>query len=79
MFILWWGLQILFVGLKLGRIIDWQWWQVLLPVEISVTIFVAVVTFSITAGLFHAHFMKTDSNYALQHHLKALADKYKRR
>ena len=24
-------LTVLFVGLKLGKVIDWSWWQVLLP------------------------------------------------
>ena len=27
-------LQVLFIGLKLGHVIDWAWWQVLIPVEI---------------------------------------------
>ena len=27
-------LQILFIGLKLGNIINWPWWSVMLPYEI---------------------------------------------
>jgi hypothetical protein len=25
------GLQLLFIGLKLGKVIDWSWWLVLSP------------------------------------------------
>lgn len=27
-------LQILFIGLKLGNVINWSWWSVMLPYEI---------------------------------------------
>lgn len=30
------ALQILLIGLKLGAVIDWAWWKVLLPLEIDI-------------------------------------------
>lgn len=30
------ALQILLIGLKLGHVIDWAWWKVLLPMEIDI-------------------------------------------
>lgn len=30
------ALQILLIGLKLGHVIDWAWWKVLLPLEIDI-------------------------------------------
>ena len=35
-------LTILFIGLKLGKVIDWSWWWVLSPLWIS-TILVVVI------------------------------------
>ena len=29
-------LQVLFIGLKLGHVIDWAWWKVLLPLEVDI-------------------------------------------
>lgn len=41
-------LAILFIGLKLGNVIDWSWWWVLSPLWIPVallgTVFVVAVT-----------------------------------
>lgn len=39
------GLALLFIGLKLGHIIAWSWWFVLLPVSVPLclTLFVALV------------------------------------
>ena len=34
----WSALQVLFIGLKLGNVIDWPWWQVLLPAIIEAAI-----------------------------------------
>lgn len=36
-------LTILFVGLKLGHIIDWSWWWVLSPLWIPVAIVLAIL------------------------------------
>ena len=39
------GLQLLLIGLKLGSIITWSWWQVLLPFfvdQLAALIFVAL-------------------------------------
>lgn len=39
------GLQLLLIGLKLGSIITWSWWQVLLPFfvdQLTALIFVAL-------------------------------------
>ena len=29
------ALQVLLIGLKLGSVIDWSWWKVLLPLEVD--------------------------------------------
>lgn len=29
------ALQLLFIGLKLGHVIEWAWWKVLLPIEVD--------------------------------------------
>jgi len=36
-------LTILFIGLKLGHVIDWSWWWVLAPLWIPITIVIVVV------------------------------------
>jgi len=42
-------LTVLFIGLKLGKVIDWSWWWVLSPIWISIglglLIFFIVITF----------------------------------
>jgi hypothetical protein len=35
-------LTLLFIGLKLTDYIDWSWWQVLLPVLISLVLYIAI-------------------------------------
>lgn len=35
-------LTILFIGLKLGKVIDWSWWWVLCPIWIGLAIILAV-------------------------------------
>jgi hypothetical protein len=35
-------LLVLFVGLKLGKVIDWSWWWVLSPLWIPVILFIVV-------------------------------------
>jgi len=35
-------LTILFIGLKLGRVIDWSWWWVLSPLWIPIPIIIAI-------------------------------------
>lgn len=41
------ALQVLLIGLKLGAVIAWPWWKVLLPFEIETAVFALFV-----AGLF---------------------------
>lgn len=36
-------LTLLFIGLKLGKVIDWRWWWVLSPLWISVGLAVIVI------------------------------------
>lgn len=36
-------LTLLFIGLKLGKVINWSWWWVLSPIWISVGITIVVV------------------------------------
>lgn len=38
-------LQLLFIGLKLGNVIDWSWWWVLSPIWIPLSLFAVVVAF----------------------------------
>jgi len=37
------ALTILFIGLKLGGVIDWSWWWVLSPMWISICIYLIVL------------------------------------
>lgn len=46
-------IPLLFIGLKLGKVIDWSWWWVLapiwIPLVVAVLIFVcALIVFSVT-------------------------------
>ena len=44
------ALTVLFVGLKLGKVIDWSWWKVLWPIWASMALFVlALIVFLIVA------------------------------
>jgi hypothetical protein len=36
-------LTLLFIGLKLGKVIDWSWWWVLSPLWIGVVVAVVVI------------------------------------
>lgn len=36
-------LQLLFIGLKLCKVIDWSWWWVLAPTWISVSLLIVVI------------------------------------
>ncbi len=36
-------LTILFIGLKLGSVIDWSWWWVLSPLWISVAVVLLII------------------------------------
>lgn len=42
-------LTILFIGLKLGGIIDWSWWWVLSPIWISIVFVIVVAIITIIA------------------------------
>ena len=37
------ALTVLFIGLKLGKIIDWSWWWVLSPLWISLVFFLIIL------------------------------------
>ena len=50
------ALTILFIGLKLGHVINWSWWWVLSPIWIS---FLIVITFLIIFLLFAIIIEKT--------------------
>lgn len=41
------ALTLLFIGLKLGGVIDWSWWWVLSPIWISFLIVAAVLVVAI--------------------------------
>ena len=38
-------LQLLFIALKLMNYIDWPWWQVLMPIWISIIIIILIIVF----------------------------------
>lgn len=38
------ALTILFIGLKLGGVIDWSWWWVLAPVWVPTAIILAILS-----------------------------------
>ena len=48
-------LTILFIGLKLGNVIDWSWWWVLSPLWLPITI--VLVIFAV-CGIFYWVFKK---------------------
>lgn len=51
------ALTILFIGLKLGKVIDWSWWWVMSPVWIPLLIcfavFIGAVAFYFTKAFFN--------------------------
>ena len=42
------ALTLLFIGLKLGKVIDWSWWWVLSPSLIPIGLFVAFMAVVLT-------------------------------
>ncbi len=44
-------LQILFIGLKLGGVINWSWWLVLLPAFSVICLFAFVVVLAIIVNI----------------------------
>lgn len=44
-------LTILFIGLKLGKVIDWTWWWVLSPLWISFTLAVLVFVIALLIAI----------------------------
>lgn len=42
-------LQLMFIGLKLGHVINWSWWAVMAPtiIEVGLTGFILIVAFII--------------------------------
>lgn len=49
-------LTVLFIGLKLGEVIDWSWWWVLAPLwgppaVVIVGMLLALIAIAITAGI----------------------------
>ena len=47
------ALTILFIGLKLGGVIDWSWWWVLSPIWISASIVLGIIVITLI-GVFIA-------------------------
>lgn len=45
------GLALLFIGLKLGKVIDWPWYWVLSPIWMPIVIIVIVVAVIFLVGL----------------------------
>ena len=62
-------LEILFIGLKLGNVINWSWWYVMMPYEILFGLLF------ISKSLDY-YLRKTDPAYALE---KSLQDLIRRR
>jgi hypothetical protein len=55
------ALTLLFIGLKLGGVIDWSWWWVLAPMWIPVVVVLLVLWFTFLACLaFGASRKKSD-------------------
>lgn len=48
-------LQVLFIGLKLARVIDWPWWKVFLPSIVDITLTVLLVFIVVTYEKQHPH------------------------
>lgn len=48
------GLALLFIGLKLGGVIDWSWWLVMLPILIPFGILFGLVMLAGTIALIAA-------------------------
>jgi hypothetical protein len=46
------GLQLLFIGLKLGRVIDWSWFWVLSPIWLTVVGCVLSLLILVAVGFF---------------------------
>jgi len=44
-------LTLLFIGLKLGHVIDWTWWWVLSPLWITLALKVAVLVVVLVVGI----------------------------
>jgi hypothetical protein len=44
-------LTVLFIGLKLGHVINWSWWWVLCPMWIGVAFWVSVLLFILVVAL----------------------------
>lgn len=66
----------MFITLKLCHVIDWAWWQVLLPVEIQVSCVLLLFALSISALLVYKHLLKNDSGYRISYLLNEMKDKY---
>lgn len=77
MYILFWGLQLVFITLKLLDKINWEWWLVLIPLEIAGGFVMLVLLLNLVWGVCHKSAMK-DPSYAAQYRLKQLSEKLKR-
>jgi len=54
-------LGILFIGLKLGGIIDWSWWYVTMPLWIPFAIIAVVLIFIVIGITFKIAFVETSN------------------
>lgn len=43
-------LALLFIGLKLGHVIDWSWWYVLVPLWGPILVFIVIVLTALIIG-----------------------------
>lgn len=44
-------LQILFIGLKLGKVITWSWWAIMSPTWVPCVIILIIIIFVIIASM----------------------------
>lgn len=73
------GLQLVFITLKLAGYINWSWWYVMLPLEISLILAVVFLILLFTTHFLHKKYMREDNNYALSHELREMSEMLKRK
>ena len=44
-------LQLMLIAFKLTKVIDWSWWLVLLPFEISVSLYILMLIILLIVGI----------------------------
>lgn len=71
--------QVLFIGLKLGHVIDWPWWQVLIILESQLAFLLCALFIYIGASLIHNYLLKRDPNYRVRCALDEYKNFFKRK